>query len=523
MTDQPGRTSSPRRGAAGAGKAALSKSRLMSSRQCLKRVHLEAHHPELRRFSPQAEAAFAIGHRVGEVAIEALGGRAGDNPGTYVDYDGRDLAPALDQTRALMAAAEPAPLYEATLQHQGVLVREDLLFPTAGGSWRIVEVKAATKLKDEYIEDCAIQAWVHEGAGYPLERIALAHVNNQWVRPEGDSLEGLFTEVDLTDQVQALKRSVPGWVDAAREAIAGPQPRVGVGHHCYHPLECPFIHHCWGAAVGDARYPVQGLGGSKKQHGEWIARGYTDIRDVPAAEIDSEQQLRIHRVTVRGEPELLPGARAFIETLPETHPGPRFYLDFETIGSSIPLWPGTRPYQALPFQYSCHIERADGDRRQPLEHREFLDLSGDPPMRALAEQLIRDLETEGPVLMYTNFEARAIRTLADLLPDFAEPLEAILARLVDLHPVVKQNYYHPDMLGSWSIKDVLPTIAPELDYHQLEGIKEGMGAAEAYLEAIDPATPPERKAQIEEELLRYCKHDTEAMVRLVGFLGGAAF
>ena len=58
---------------------------------------------------------------------------------------------------------------------------------------------------------------------------------------------------------------------------------------------------------------------------------------VPGAEIDSEQQLRIHRVTLHGEPELLPGAREFVETLPETHPGPRYYLDFEAIGSPIPM------------------------------------------------------------------------------------------------------------------------------------------------------------------------------------------
>jgi len=45
----------------------------MSSRQSLKRVHLEANHPELRQISPQAKVAFAIGRRVGEAAIEAMG------------------------------------------------------------------------------------------------------------------------------------------------------------------------------------------------------------------------------------------------------------------------------------------------------------------------------------------------------------------------------------------------------------------------------------------------------------------
>ena len=138
-------------------------------------------------------------------------------------------------------------------------------------------------------------------------------------------------------------------------------------------------------------------------------------------------------------------------------------------------------------------------------------------MRALAEQMIRDLETEGPVLMYTSYERGVIQGLAGMFPDLDEALQAIDARLVDLHPVTRANYYHPDMLGSWSIKAVLPTIAADLDYAQLEGIQEGTGASLAYLEAIRPDTSAQRKAEIRKNLLKYCKHDTEAMVRLVHF------
>jgi hypothetical protein len=44
-----------------------------------------------------------------------------------------------------------------------------------------------------------------------------------------------------------------------------------------------------------------------------------------------------------------------------------------------------------------------------------------------------------------------------------------------------------------------------------------MGASDGFLEAIDPETGPERKAELEEQLLRYCKFDTEAMVEIVRF------
>ena len=483
----------------------LSKSRIMSSLQCLKRVHLEINRKELAHYSTQTEAAFALGHEVGDMAIKLYG----QEGGTFIEYNGGNFAGALGQTADLMSSMFRAPVFEATLQYEGVLVREDVLLPISDGgndTWRIVEVKASTKLKPEYIQDCAVQAWVHLGAGHPLAGMSLAHIDNQFVYPGDGNYQGLLVEHDLTEQVFALLPSVPVWVEQAREAVAGPMPGVPVGQHCTQPYQCPFIDYCW---PNDTRYPVAGLGGGKKKLGVWVMNGYRDIRDVPSAEISGETQLRIHRVTMEGAPELLPGAKAFVESLAY----PRFYLDFETVGSAIPRWSGTRPYQALPFQWSCHIERAPG----VMEHAEFLDLSGTPPMRALAEQMIADLESSGPVLMYTAFERRVIMGLIEMFPDVGVELRAIIDRLVDLKPVTRNNYYHPDMLGSWSIKAVLPSIAPDMDYSQLDGVQEGMGASSAYLEAIDSETSAERKEEIREELLQYCKHDTEAMVRLVEF------
>jgi hypothetical protein len=127
--------------------------------------------------------------------------------------------------------------------------------------------------------------------------------------------------------------------------------------------------------------------------------------------------------------------------------------------------------------------------------------------------------------MYTNYEQQVIENLVEMFPDLAPPLQKIVHRLFDLHPVVKNNYYHPDMLGSWSIKAVLPTINPLMDYSKLEGIKEGTAASDGFLEAIgagrfaEPGRAPSaaRKAELEEQLLRYCRFDTEAMVEIVRF------
>ena len=114
-----------------------------------------------------------------------------------------------------------------------------------------------------------------------------------------------------------------------------------------------------------------------------------------------------------------------------------------------------------------------------------------------------------------------LRTLINLYPDLLPELEAIISRLVDLYPITKANYYHPDMLGSWSIKAVLPTVAPEMNYADLGEIQEGMGASQAFLEIMDEGTSEERRQVLHSELVEYCAYDTLAMVKLAGALGGS--
>src|SRR5690606_7042707 len=93
-------------------------------------------------------------------------------------------------------------------------------------------------------------------------------------------------------------------------------------------------------------------------------------------------------------------------------------------------------------------------------------------------------------------------------------------RLVDLLPLVRAHYYHPDMRGSRSIKAVLPTIPGGVDYAVLDEVQHGAAAQAAYIEAIRPDTSAARKAELEAALRRYCAMDTWAMVGVARFLAG---
>ncbi|MCK6370839.1 MAG: DUF2779 domain-containing protein [Gammaproteobacteria bacterium] len=482
--------------------AGLSKSRLMSYLQCPRRLWLEKHRPDLARVSAATQAAFDTGHEIGDVARHLYDP---EGTGTLVGME-RGMSGALRATRAALERPDATPLFEATFERAGLLVRTDVLDRARG---RLIEVKASTAVKDEHVTDCAIQSWVLESSAARPAEVLLAHVDNRFTyRGDGD-YRGLLVEQDLTAAVAPLRQRVPEWLDGARRALAGAEPDIRIGSRCRTPYECPFTRHCW----PQTDYPLTTLPGIGRRLDQLVAAGYTDIRDLPEERVGSGDALRAWRAARSGEPVIDGSAWAALAALG----WPRYYLDFETINPAVPLWAGTRPYQQVPFQWSLHVERESG----AVDHAEFLDLSGELPARAAATALIEATGSDGPVLTYTAFEKMCLDTLAELCPDLPAALQRLGERLIDLHPIVKASYYHPAMKGSWSIKALLPTLAPDMDYARLDGVRAGGEAQQAFREAIAPGTTAERHAELREQLLRYCAHDTLAMVRIAGFLAAA--
>ena len=111
-----------------------------------------------------------------------------------------------------------------------------------------------------------------------------------------------------------------------------------------------------------------------------------------------------------------------------------------------------------------------------------------------------------------------MKDLAEMFPDLADALHEKISWLVDLCKLTETYYYHPDMKGSWSIKSVLPTVAPDLSYATCGEVQDGLAAGRAYLQVIDPNTDPELRNALINSLNEYCKLDTLAMVRVARFL-----
>ncbi len=486
-------------------KPSLSKSRLVSAERCMKKLWLGVHEPSAAYNSSQALLAMKGGDDVGEI-IKTI----------YATEDSIEIALQKDrqamvkETTDLLASGARFPIFEATFEHKNVLVRIDVLLPDGDG-WRAVEIKSSKRTKPEHDIDCAAQWWVMKHAGLKINAIALGHVSEDFVYSGNENYDGLITEVDFTEKVIKLQPRVEELVEEGSKVLAASKPEVLLGKQCTSPHDCEFYRECFPM---DEPYPVQGLKGNKENIANWINRGFTDLRKVPESEVTEKRPKRVYRVTRSGEAEVIPGAKEKLEALGY----PQYHLDFESIGPAVPLWKGLKAHYAVPVQYSIHIDDGTGVPLDTMPHEEFLELSREPPMRDLAIRLIKDLRDKGPVFMYTTYERQMINKLIDLFPDLEDKLQPIVARLVDLKKIVYEHYYHPDMLGSWSVKDVVPAMVPGMSYEKLEGIKNGAMAVDGYLEAIDPKTSPDRKAELEEQLLRYCRFDTEAMVEIARYL-----
>lgn len=436
------------------------------------------------------------GNKVGDIA------RRLHSPGLYIET--LNTSEALELTK--QALKDRQPIFEAAFCHSDLAVRVDLLLPK-NNSYRLVEIKSSTSIKEYHLDDITIQAWVMERSGLKPVSVSLAYVNNQFIYEGNNNYKELLVEKDLSSHTEENLGLVPQWIEGAQKTLSSAkEPIISIGEHCAIPFQCDFIDYC-SPTDPDVEYPVEILPYGKDKAAQLRAKGYKDLRNVPVTELSNPKHVMVHAVTLSGEAVLDPKAAPLIKALPY----PRYYIDFETISFAVPIWTGTRPYMQVPFQWSCHVELKNND----LKHFEFLDISGQDPRRMFAESLISALGTEGPVFVYNGgFEGARLKELAAIFPDLSKALLAIIERFFDLLPFARQFYYHPDMKGSWSIKDVLPTVAPELDYSGLE-IGDGSMVQDAYKQAIKQNISMQEKNDIRAAMLKYCEQDTIAMVTLI--------
>jgi predicted RecB family nuclease len=478
----------------------LSKSRFIAGLQCHLRLWHQCYNRELAsEVTPSQQAIFEAGHEVGRLATRLYPG------GTLIEEDHLHHAEAVETTLAAINNPDVPAIFEAAFTHDDVRIRVDVLERLENGAWNLVEVKSATSVKQVYLSDVAVQFGVLSGSGYNISRAGILHLNNQYVYDGKQlKLDNLFTFSDLTEQVLDLQQEIPSMLAEQKGMLVAPDPpEVLPSRHCTNPYVCEFWDHC---TADMPEFWIMYLTGIREERLiELAALGVEDIRYIPKDFPLTELQERIRSCIVNREEYVAPELDDELTKVEY----PIHFLDFETVSPAIPCYPETRPYQAIPFQWSDHVLSEEGD----LVHCSYLFKEDTDPREDFAVTLLETLGDSGTVFTYSNYERRMVTELAEYLPQRSGQLLATLDRFKDLQALIKRHFYHTAFYGSFSLKSVLPALVSSMSYDDLL-IQEGTHASLQYLQMLNPETPPEERKKIEEALLAYCSHDTLAMVKI---------
>jgi hypothetical protein len=479
-------------------RAFLSKSRYMSGLQCPKRLWQAVYDPEPEE-QPLPGTAKGMGIEVG-IKARLLW------PGAALVDEHRDYDAAVRHTKIVIADPAVPAILEATLVYDGVLVRVDALERLPNGRWRVNEVKSSTRIKDEHLEDLAVQIYVVAGNGLELADAYLIFTNDKYVCGEEVDWNALFHREDVTEDVIQLLPQVPERIAEMHKVLCSTEaPEINPSRHCFQPHECEFWHRCTAAKPKDWIFHLPRISPSELEELESV--GVVSMRDVPTDFPLKPKQRRVVDAaksgTVYRSPEL-------VKTLPLLAP-PVSYLDFETFSPAIPIYRNTRPYQRIPFQWSWDYNDGSGI----LVHRDFLANGDTDPRREVCETLLSVSERfAGAVMAWSSYETSVIHDMADLFPDLAERLVALSYRIVDLLQIVQEHVSHPEFYGSYSMKNVAPAVAQDITYADLDIADGGAASAVFYRIVADPTLSAAARDGLRESLLKYCARDTLALARI---------
>jgi len=484
----------------------IGKSKFVAGCQCLKRLYLQVHEPELAAEPDDAsEAVIEQGREVGLLARQMFPG------GVEVRSEG-GLDQAIRATREIIGNRDVPAIFEGTFEHNGVLVRVDILDRRRDERWRLIEVKSTTEVKDHHLEDVAIQHRVVTRSGVDLAASCLAHVSRDYVYEGGPIDTSRFFRIrNLNRQVERLQAELTVQLRSEFRVLAMPEaPNIPAGRQCSNPFTCEFFDHC------NPPIPEDHILRLPRIHGSTVAKlvelGVQSIQDIPENYPLTERLQRVCASVQMGEPWYSAEIGKELSELKY----PLYFADFETVNPALPRFVGMRPYDHIPFQWSVHAQRQPG---ATPEHLEFLATDTNDPRSAFVSALCSALGDRGSIVVYSQqFESQRLLDLAAWLPEFSSRITKIQRRLWDLLPVIRNHVYHPAFAGSYSLKSVLPALVPEMTYEGME-VADGQAAGLAWESLVRGGLSDHERRTVRTGLLNYCRQDTLGMVKIVASLG----
>ena len=494
----------------------LSKKQYCDAVRCPKMLWLKNNKPEVFDEAAVDQSLLENGKKIRDLAKSYFGEYA------EVPYDG-DGSKMICKTKEFIDGGTPV-IAKASFSYNGLFCSVDILKKSDAG-YEIYEVKSSTTVYEQhstevkkcYKDDAAYQYYVLSKCGIQICRVCIVYVNKKYNFSSADGLDlkQFFNFEDITDEVRQKMPEVEANIERFREYMdQNEEPADAIGEHCKKPHECGCWQYCTRHLPKPNVFDITGRGrefplSTKIKYYRQGTISFEDLSKCP--DVTQKQMLQIEHQLKDLPPHV---EKENIQDFLNELSYPLYFLDFEAFPPAIPQYDNSKPYEKITFQYSLHSIEAEGGE---LKHTEFLAYPGADPRRAVAEQLCRDIPENVCVLAYhASFEKGRIKELSNLYPDLATHLLNIHGNIKDLEvPFQDKHYYTRAMQGLTSIKVVLPALFPndpELDYHNLEGVHNGLDASATFAAMAEMSQ--EELERSRQQLLKYCGLDTLAMVKI---------
>ncbi len=493
----------------------FSKSKYCGFYQCLKITWLKKNKPELFVSDEGALARMDLGNELGDLAMGLFGDY---KEMTVLKDDKLDIPQMIEKTKQHIENGSEV-ICEAAFDFNGLYCAVDILKKEEDG-YSIYEVKSSTKeAKHIYIVDVSYQKYVLEKCGLKIVSVNIVSVNNEYVFNGNLELNKLFKITNVDNLVEEEIVNVENNLIKAEQILnQETEPDINIHKNCNYPYPCGFWKYCAQNVPTPSIFDIYGLSFDKKV--EYYNNGVVTMQDFAntGEYLGPKQQMQVNH-SINNLPDYVDKEKVnqFLSELSY----PLYFLDFETVQMPIPAYKGLRPFEPLPIQYSLHYILKPGGK---VKHKEFLAPSGKDPRRAIAKSLCKNISKNGCVIAYNKgFESGRLNMLASFNPDLKHHLTKLASGMKDLIVPFQEGYVYNKLMGSsFSIKSVLPALypnEPSLDYHNLIGVHNGNEAMAIYLKMKN--MKPLEKLRTKKNLLKYCKLDTFAMVKIYEYLVNA--
>lgn len=478
----------------------LSKSSLIRFLQCSKSLYLYKHHYNLRSIPDvKQQQKFDRGIRIGKLAQELFPNGKDCTPPSPFQY-----AQSISATSLLISQGQKV-IYEAAFKYQGIVIALDILVQD-DGKFYAYEVKSSLGISNTYILDCAIQYYIISKSGIKLEDFFIVHVNEKYVMEDSLDIHQFFAKQSVLKQILAEQEFIEQKINEAIETIQLPNmPDVKIGGQCNKPYPCDFKKYCWKDVPENSIWNLQGMPLAEKM----------ELIENNVKTIDEYALLQPNNVLLNAYTTKAPIVDTEkIKTILAVVEYPIAVFDIEAFQSAIPIFKHTKPYERIPFLFSLHTQESSD---APLKHSYFLSTTDKDDRLNFLLKFLDDTKNINSILVFNELmEKGMLNYLANLFPQYRTEIAERINKIVDIEVVFKNlYYYHPNQLGSYSLKTIAGVTLKNNPYQNIN-VKDGVEAMALYNELFYKSEI--EKKQTYNELIEYCSTDTLALFLIYQFL-----